>query len=994
MKLSFKEPLLSALFFVIVFSAHSQPNTSIDLEKQKPEKYKEKLLNAEKTPDKKISGIKRFFNNTYTHYNYYYNANVKFNEIIENAKENFIDDYTQILPFYNYTLATTSKDKNIDSVIYKCNAGILLHDLRSDWVDDLYMLLGKAYVLRQDFDSAYRVFQYLNYVYAPKDDGYDIPIGSNSSNGNGVFSISTNEKDRPFLQKLIRSPLERNESLLWIIRNYLEQKKLGEASALISILKVDPYFPKRLKTDLNELTAYSFYLQKNYDSAASHLEKSLGNAENKIEKTRWEFLCGQMYQLAGKYDNANKMFEKAINHSSNPMIEVYANLYILQQFSDTSINQIKNFGSIDKLNSLAKKNRFFAYRDIIYYAAGNLSLQHNKKDDAANYYLKSASASIDNPTQKNKSFLALADLNYSVKKYKPAYIFYDSVDTKFVDSSALFRIKARKPALRIIAKNIDAIYLQDSLQALAKLEPKVLNEILKKIYNKYKKEKGIKDDLNSFDFGSDNVTTSTIFNSITTNPGEFYFDNAALKTQGIKEFKARWGNRPNVDNWNRAAAISSKLEVEKQTTPAKKTSISKSTSIQKNNNADVADVATLDMGDPANIPDKTNKATEALKEPEVEVEITPEYLFNAIPLTEEKIEASNKIIIDALYTNAKTFSDVLDDCPTSILTYEDLLKRFPENPYTEKALFNLAYCYKNTNKIFKSNVIIEALDLDYGKGTLNKIIKEKTSDPEKTTATKTYSDIYKLFLNENYEQAVANKKIADSVFKGKYWNPQLSLIEAIYYIKQNNDSTAINKLNTIINSNTEIALKEKAATMIEVLNRRQQIIAHLNTLDSNGNFDSSRIFRERFIRDSLIQAAKDAFSIDSSLIGKPFIKDLNAPHFAVLLLTDVENYFIKETKKSLDSFNITHPSTKDIITKTLKLNKQYTLMLLGPLDNASLGIYYKEYIQPKMNSILPWMPATKFTFSLISVNNLEILKANNNMEKYKAFLKSIFPDKF
>ena len=62
-------------------------------------------------------------------------------------------------------------------------------------MDDLYMLLGKAYFLRQDFDSAYRVFQYLNYIYAPKDDGYDIPIGSNSSNANGIFSISTNEKD-------------------------------------------------------------------------------------------------------------------------------------------------------------------------------------------------------------------------------------------------------------------------------------------------------------------------------------------------------------------------------------------------------------------------------------------------------------------------------------------------------------------------------------------------------------------------------------------------------------------------------------------------------------------------------------------------------------------------------------------------------------------------------------------------------------------------------
>ena len=996
MKLSYKVSLFSFAFSFLVIQAFAQPNTTIDLEKQKPEKYKDKLLNAEKTEDTKIKGVKRFFNNTFTHYNYYFNANVKLNEIIEKAKESFTDDYTQLLPFYNYSLNTTATDKNIDSVIYKCNAGILLHDLRSDWVDDLYMLLGKAYLLRKDFDSAYHVFQYLNYAYAPKDDGYDIPIGSNSSNEEGIFTISTNEKKRPFIQKLIRSPLERNEALLWICRNYLEQKKSGEANALLSILKVDPYFPKRLKTDLNEILAYSYYIQKNYDSSAKYLEKSLSNATNRLEKTRWEFLCAQMYQRAGKFIEAEKWFEKAIQHSSNPMVEVYARLYMLQQFSDTSISQLANNSNLEQLNKMAKKEKFFNYRDIIFYAAGNLSVALNKNELAADYYFKSATASTDNPTQKNKSFLALADLNYKIKKYKPAYVYYDSIDVKFIDSSALFRVNSRKPALRIIARNIDAIHLQDSLQILAKLEPKDLNEILKKIYSKYKKEKGLKDDLNSFDFGSDNVTTSstsTVFNAITTNPGEFYFDNAALKAQGIKEFKAKWGNRPNIDNWNRAAAVAGKSESENNTT--EKSTSSKSISKPNINKGDVQDVA-LDMGDPANIPDKINRSLANLSEKDVssDIEITPEYLYNAIPLTDEKMEASNKIIIDALYENGKTFSDVLDDCETAIITYEDLLKRFPENTHTEKALFNLAYCYKNTNRIFKSNVIIEALDLDYGNGTLNKIIKEKTSDPEKTNATKTYSDIYKLFLQENYQQAVVEKRIADSLYKGKYWNPQLSLIEAIYYIKQHNDSTAIEKLNSIVNSNTDRALKEKAATMIDVLNRKQQIIAHLNTLDTTGRFDSSKIFRARFVQDSIAQAAKDAYTIDSSLIGKTFSKDLNAPHYAVLLLTDVENAFINETKKSLDSFNIGHPTTKDIIVQTLKLNRQYTLMLLGPLSNATMAMYYIEYVHPKMNTVLPWMPLSKYSFSLISLGNLEILKANNNMEKYKVFLKSIFPDKF
>jgi hypothetical protein len=332
MKLSFAKNIMVLACFFIVKTACAQPNTTIDLEKQKPDKYKEKLLKSEKTEEKKIGAVKHFFTNTVTHYNYYYNANIKITEILEKAKEGYVDDYSRLLSFYNYTLTSTAADKNIDSVIYKCNAGILLHDLRSDWVDDLYMMLGKAYMYRKDFDSAYYVFQYLNYIYAPKDDGYDIPIGSNASNTDGVFTVSTDEKKRPFIQKLmLRKPIERNGAFIWIIRNYLEAKKLGEASGLISILKNDPYYPKRLQTDLNEMTAYYHYLQKQYDSSAVYLEKSLGNATNRAEKSRWEFLCGQMYQLGGLYDDANRMFEKAIKHAADPLVEVYAHLNMIGQ---------------------------------------------------------------------------------------------------------------------------------------------------------------------------------------------------------------------------------------------------------------------------------------------------------------------------------------------------------------------------------------------------------------------------------------------------------------------------------------------------------------------------------------------------------------------------------------------------------------------------------------------------------------------------------------
>ena len=57
---------------------------------------------------------------------------------------------------------------NLDSITYKSSTGIALHDLRNDWVDNLYLLWGASYYLKKKFDSAYLMFQFINYAFAKK----------------------------------------------------------------------------------------------------------------------------------------------------------------------------------------------------------------------------------------------------------------------------------------------------------------------------------------------------------------------------------------------------------------------------------------------------------------------------------------------------------------------------------------------------------------------------------------------------------------------------------------------------------------------------------------------------------------------------------------------------------------------------------------------------------------------------------------------------------
>ncbi|MBL0130634.1 MAG: hypothetical protein IPP43_05555 [Chitinophagaceae bacterium] len=196
--------ILLLIFCQVSFPTFSQLGFPIVI--KKPQEYDERVLRSERSEDKKFKLPTRFIQNTVTHYNYYFNANNKLNEVLERAKASFTDDYSQLLPFYNYTLDATAKDSvQLDSITYKSSSGIALHDLRNDWVDNLYLLWGASFYLRKDFDSAYLMFQFINYAFAPKEkDGYYLTIGSNRD-GNSALSISTKEK-RASQKRFFQSP--------------------------------------------------------------------------------------------------------------------------------------------------------------------------------------------------------------------------------------------------------------------------------------------------------------------------------------------------------------------------------------------------------------------------------------------------------------------------------------------------------------------------------------------------------------------------------------------------------------------------------------------------------------------------------------------------------------------------------------------------------------------------------------------------------------------
>ena len=940
--------------------------------------YEDRILGSEKSESKKYTLPRRLTQNAFTHYNYVFNANNKLNEVLERAKTAHIDDYTRLLPFYNYTLDQTAADSlELDSVISKAITGIVLHDLRNQWIDNLYLLQGAAYYLGKQFDSAYLTFQFINYAFAKKEkDGYYQTIGS-KFDGNSALSISTEEKNS-LPRKVFSEPPSRNDAFIWQIRTLIAMEEYAEAASLIITLKNDPEFPKRLKNDLEEVQAWWFYNSNVYDSAAVHLEQALSNATNKKERARWEFLIAQLYERSGKLELARKFYDKVINHTIDPVMEIYARLHSIRINQTGADNYIDR--NIAELLKMAKRDKYYDYKDVIYYTIAQMELERNNFDAAMVNLKKSTENSLD-PTLKNKAFLQMADMAFAQRKYREAKSLYDSINVGDPALKNTNSIVERKQALTDLVAQLDIAERQDSLQRIAAMPEEERKEYVKKLVRQLRKEKGLKEEPSSsvlVPIGTQQNQQTDLF-STNSAKGEWYFYNAALKTKGVAEFKAKWGNRPNVDNWRRSSGMS----------------------LQQTNRT---------------VANQTNNLTQANVQTQ-SGEISLEALYENLPVTTDKLQLSNDSLSEALYKLGRSFANDLEDCNSSIEANEELAERFPSFNKMDEVLFTLFYCYKKTGAAAKAEQVKKVMEQKFA-GSRFTIIVTTGKDPgsnQNPDATKAYEDIYDLFIEGNFEKAVADKAAADAKYGSTYWTPQLMYIESVFYIKQKDDAKAIDILNAIIAKKPNTPMAAKAATIIDVLNRRQKIEDELRNLNVQRTLEKplqvdTATKQAPVVITQLPQKEKEQQVVkknEDNPVAKPVDTVANKPiisaysfkaedkYYAAVILTKVDMVWVNETKNAFNIYNRGKFYNKQFELSTVQLNPEYKLVLIGNFENAQAAADYVQSVKPVSNSqIVPWLAAEKYSFTIISASNLEILKARQDIGLYKQFIEKNMPGKF
>lgn len=960
-----------------------------ELDLQKPAQFENKVLGSEKSNTTKWTDFRAFVQGTVTHYNYYFNANQKLLEAIAKARASHQDDLTDLISFYNYSLPATRKDAlDLDSVIYKCTAGIVLHDLRNGWIDNLYLLIGKAYLLEMKFDSADRILEFLNYHFYVKEKGdYHIAIGTRTQAQNGQISI-VNPENHSILHEAFNRPPSRNEGLIWQVRSYTEQQKYAQASGLMSLLRTDPILPRRLIPELDEQQAYWYYQQEMYDSAIVYLQRALPAADDLPEQARWEYLLAQLSDRCGHPGAAVGWYDKAIEHSTDPRIDIYARLYRALLTEGTSKDELPN--TIAALLRLAKKDRFAPFRNILYLATARLALQEPDTTSALNFLHQSV-RSVGPMDIHNQAYLLMADLGRARSDYKMVAMAYDSL--KLVDPTLADRKKeltADKALYDRVLVNILRVEREDSLQRIAAMPEAERTVYIKDLLRRLLRAQGLKDAAANMGSATgllkDSLSGADLFAGQTTGNGEWYFYNNATLTQGIQDFESRWGNRPNVDNWRRQTAVNA-LGGSARATPEEG-------------------------------PDADRKSGKA-------VVLTFNGLLAGLPLTEKALRASNDTIAANLYQLGNLYKNEVGDYKAAALALEELYRRFPSYQ-TENTLFSLYFCWHQLGDEVKANYYRDLLHKRYPGGKMEGLLSAPTGrkDPIAEAATDRYKEIYDQFISGNYEQAVAEKKAADSAYGKHYWTPQLMYIEAVYYVHERQDSTATHILDQEIAQFPKDPLTPKATRLRDVVSRRNQIESYLANLHvERDKEDSTSVdtatakapppppvlpgppdLHRPLANASIPLLPSPASNLGTIRLGRSnlvvnapvkglhsdiYLFDPSAPHFVLLIMTQVASVYSSEAKNAFNRYNQDLHYNQDIPLDTLLLQPGVNIIRLGPFQNIIDAIAYQFEVERESGKdIIPWLAKDKYRFVVISPDNLAVLRQKKNLAEYITFIES------
>jgi len=455
------------------------------------------------------------YHNTTAHFNGYYYALEKTQEVEKIILKSLDDDPNQILRLFPKldTNLAKSYSKDTEEIIKMASLSIQRHP-NSRWVDDNYVLVGKARLFDCDFQNAIQTFKYVN--------------------------TKSNHVDT------------RHRALVQLLHTFTEQADFDRAEETFRYLEKEK-LNKENQKQLYLEKAYYYQVRNNYDYMVRNLTLADSLLVRNDRKGRIYFIIGQVYQKLGFDAEAFNYYRKCINTNPEYEIDFYARLNMAQVARLDDKKDIKLLrAQFTKMLADLKNQEF---KDKIYYEMGEFERKQNNLSKAISNYSLAAHAGTNKRIQ-GSAYLRIGQLEFdSLKKYSLAKLYYDSAIAELPkDFENYESIKKRQEVLGEFAKYTEAITWNDSLLYLASFDSLAVRTKLDSVMEtrKIPEDNSRKKRKRSSSASSGSSQGSAFFNEQTTATSDWYFGNPSAVALGQSEFQRIWGTRPLEDNWRRS----------------------------------------------------------------------------------------------------------------------------------------------------------------------------------------------------------------------------------------------------------------------------------------------------------------------------------------------------------------------------------------------------------------------------------------------------------
>ena len=488
---------------------------------------------------KKNTAFSRTYHSLTTKYNVLFNGESRYTKAVRAIEESHRDDYSNLLPVFlsDDKEAARTLSGDMDYAIEKADKAILLHSIKAKpnldrmrmtaeqrkfynkkeynvFLDNCYLLKGKAYFMRQDYYKAIETFE----------------------------------------QMITLFPAERLlfETELWRIRALARDSRIPEAEKVArDLLDNEMRPPGRNYTRALKATLADVAIRGGkYEEAIPLLKEAAANAGVwSKEKQRYWYLLGQLHLLRNEQPEAMAYFGKISKRGSYEM-SFNARLNIALSFTPGASGNKKDIQG--DLERMLRDSRNKEYKDRIYYTLGEMERQDGQPGKALEYYCKSVASGIGNPSQKAVSALAAAQLFDTGRNYVQAVAYYDTAFL-FLDPTlaAYAGLAQRAQVLSALTGYLEVIAHEDSVQRIALMPEGARLTLINQMVEADKEKVAQAARAESEPSPGYYSLRSSTSQAQTTGAGEWYFYNAAVLSRGISDFQMRWGRRTLEDDWRR-----------------------------------------------------------------------------------------------------------------------------------------------------------------------------------------------------------------------------------------------------------------------------------------------------------------------------------------------------------------------------------------------------------------------------------------------------------